>query len=222
MEKSGVEKSVAQDTRPQAVLLFPEQHAEAATMLGRAFINDPVMWAILPDVMEPAARARRIAQLFTVMMQINRRLGQPVLGVVDHDAVVGAAVIEGAHAPSMSETVLAGLRQTPQMIRAVGLGGTNRALRLADTLYKNRPKEPHLYLSLLGVDPDYQRRHFGIALLDHLRGLAAVRSNLTGVYLETATEANVPYYSRAGYEVLGELFPLGVRMWRMMQPRRRT
>jgi hypothetical protein len=58
-------------------------------------------------------------------------------------------------------------------------------------------------------------------LLDHLRELAAQRSNLAGVYLETATEANVPYYTRAGYEVLGEIFPLGVRMWRMMQPRRK-
>jgi hypothetical protein len=37
------------------------------------------------------------------------------------------------------------------------------------------------------------------------------------VYLETATEANVAYYSRAGHEVLGELKPLGVRIWLMMR-----
>ena len=107
------------------------------------------------------------------------------------------------------------------MIGALGWGGTLRALRLTDELLRNRPKEPHIYLNLLGVDPDYQRRHFGIALLDHLRELAALRSNLAGVYLETATEANVAYYTSAGYEVLGEIFPLGVRMWRMMQPRRK-
>ncbi len=106
------------------------------------------------------------------------------------------------------------------MIAAAGWGGTMRAIRLGDELFRNRPAEPHIYLNLLGVDPDYQRRHFGIALLDHLRDLARMRSNLAGVYLETATEANVAYYVRAGYEVLGEIRPLGVRMWRMMQPRR--
>ncbi len=82
------------------------------------------------------------------------------------------------------------------------------------------PPRPHLYLAILGVDPDYQKRHYGIALLDHLTALAAARPELAGVYLETATMANVAYYRRAGYEVLGELAPLGVRIWRMMQPRR--
>jgi len=37
--------------------------------------------------------------------------------------------------------------------------------------------------------------------------------------LETATERNVAYYERAGYQVLGEMKPLGVRMWRMMRLR---
>jgi hypothetical protein len=34
-------------------------------------------------------------------------------------------------------------------------------------------------------------------------------------YLETATETNVAYYTRNGFEVIGEFYPLGVRMWRM-------
>ena len=210
-----------QDLRPKVFPIFPEQYAETAAALGRAFINDPALWGILPDVNEPAERARRIAQLFSVAMSINRRLGHPTFGIVEKDTVVAAAVIEGPSAPSTSEMILTGLRQAPRMVSAVGLGAIRRALQLADTLHRNRPKEPHVYLNLLGVDPDYQRRHFGIALLDHLRDLAAQRSNLAGVYLETATEANVAYYTRAGYEVLGEIFPLGVRMWRMMQPRRK-
>jgi len=210
-----------QDSRPKVFPIFPEQYAETAAALGRAFINDPGMWAILPDVNEPAERARRIAQIFSVAMAINRRLGHPTFGIVEKDKVVAAAVIEGPSAPSMSETMLTGLREAPRMVSAVGLGAMRRALQLTGTLLRNRPKEPHIYLNLLGVDPDYQRRHFGIALLDHLRELAAERSSVAGVYLETATEANVAYYTRAGYEVLGEIFPLRVRMWRMMQPRRK-
>jgi len=60
----------------------------------------------------------------------------------------------------------------------------------------------------------------GIALLDALRDLAAQRDDLAGVYLETATEANVPYYSAHGYQVVGEMYPLGVKFWRMFQAKR--
>jgi hypothetical protein len=64
-----------------------------------------------------------------------------------------------------------------------------------------------------------QRRHFGVALLDWLRGQITLRNDLIGVYLETAREANVSYYSHRGYSVTGEIFPLGARMWQMLQPR---
>ena len=56
-----------------------------------------------------------------------------------------------------------------------------------------------------------------VAILDYLRAQVALRSDLLGVYLETATEANVAYYSHVGYRVIGEIYPLGVRMWRMLQ-----
>jgi ribosomal protein S18 acetylase RimI-like enzyme len=206
--------------RPKATLIFPEQYGEAAATLGRAFVDDPGMRAVLLDVTDLSERARRIGQLFSVVMEIQRRHGQPVLGVIDGDRVAAAAVIEGIVQPSLRDTVLSGLRLAPRAIGAVGIGGMIRAMTLADTLYRNRPAEPHIYLNLLGVDPAHQRRHFGIALLDHLRDLARQRSVLAGVYLETATEANVAYYTRAGYEVIGEVFPIGVRMWRMLQRRR--
>jgi ribosomal protein S18 acetylase RimI-like enzyme len=92
-------------------------------------------------------------------------------------------------------------------------------VNVLDTLARNRPPEPHLYLNILGVDPALQRRHFGVTILDFLHDQAALRSDLAGVYLETATEANVAYYSHVGYRVLNEIHPLGVRVWRMMQDR---
>jgi ribosomal protein S18 acetylase RimI-like enzyme len=95
-----------------------------------------------------------------------------------------------------------------------------RALNLFSVLAENHPKEPHLYLQILGVDPPFQGKHYGGALLDRLKLEASVRPEIAGVYLETATEANVAFYSSKGYEVLGELYPLGVRTWRMYQRKR--
>jgi len=202
---------------PLVTVVYPEQHDQAAVSLGRAFINDPTFKSILPDISEPVARAEHLADLFRVILSIERRNGQPVFGVVDNGRVVGAAVTEGIGHPSTFGMIVGSLGQMPRMVRAIGWGGIVRALNLFSVLAENHPKEPHLYLQLLGVDPAFQGKHYGGAMLDRLKLEASVRPEIAGVYLETATEANVAFYSSKGYEVLGELYPLGVRTWRMYQ-----
>lgn len=208
-------------SRPAACVLFPEQHGEAARALGSAFIHDPPLKAVLPGVTDPAERARRLTTMFEVILAMQRKSGQPVIGAMVDSRVAGVAIIEGAGTPpSLSQLVLTGIGQFPAAMRALGWDGIRRSLQLLDILARNHPPQPHIYLNFLGVDPELQRHHCGSAILDHLRELAAQRSLLAGVYLETATEANVAYYQARGYEVTGELFPLGVRMWQMFQRRR--
>ena len=205
---------------PLVTMLYPEQHEQAAVALGRAFISDPTFKSILPNIIEPAARAEHLANLFRAVLAIERRNGQPVFGVVDNGRVVGAALSEGVGHPGVLGLLMTGLGQMPRMIRGVGWGGVVRALNLFSVLAENHPKEPHLYLQILGVDPPFQGKHYGGALLERLKLEASVRPEIAGVYLETATEANVAFYSSKGYEVLGELYPLGVRTWRMYQRKR--
>ena len=106
------------------------------------------------------------------------------------------------------------------MVRGVGWGGLVRTLKLFGVLAPKHPEEPHLYLQFLAVDPAFQGKGYGKALLDRLALEARARPEITGVYLETGTEANVAFYSSKGYEILGELYPLGVRQWRMLQRKR--
>jgi ribosomal protein S18 acetylase RimI-like enzyme len=143
-----------------------------------------------------------------------------VLGVLHDNRVGAAAIIEQVVRPASSAaTVIEGLTMMLGLVRAAGCGGLVRAISTLAMLLKHRPAEPHIYLNVLGVAPDLQRRHFGVALLEYLRAQAALRPDLAGVYLETATETNVAYYSHVGYRVIGEIRPLGVRVWRMLQPR---
>ena len=189
-------------------------------MLGRAFVDDPLLIAIVPPTPDADDRARRIGALFDVVLRLHRGDGQPVVGVIADGRVAAAAVIEHlAHPPSTAAALRHGIPTLPALLRAVGWSGLARAISLLDTLARNRPREPHIYLNILGVEPALQRRHYGVALLDDVRDQAAPRGNFAGVYLETATEANVAYYSHVGYRVLNEIHPLGVRMWRMLQPR---
>lgn len=208
---------MAIDGRPRVSVIFREQDEEAARALGRAFIHDPPLKVILPSPMEPVARANQLTLFFRGILAMQRINGEPLLGVMMDGKVVAAAVIEGTAGISQMRLLMSGLWQLPAMVQGLGWAGMRRGMQLMDELVKNHPREPHLYLNFLGVDPDCQRHHCGSALLAHLGDLAAQRPSLCGVYLETATEANVAYYQARGYEVIGELRPLGVRMWQMLQ-----
>ena len=206
--------------KPYVTALYPEQHDQAADSLGRAFINDPTFKAIIPDITDPVARATHLADLFRGMLAIERRSGQPVFGIVDNGRVVAAALTEGvAHAGALG-MITTGLGQMPRMISAIGMGGLWRGLNLVSVLSDNHPKEPHIYLQVLGCDPQFQGKGYGKALVDRLALEAQARPDIAGVYLETMTEANVAFYSSRGYEILGELYPLGVKTWRMYQRKR--
>ncbi|HVN28730.1 MAG TPA: GNAT family N-acetyltransferase [Candidatus Binataceae bacterium] len=204
--------------RPTAAVLFPEQYGEAARALGRAFINDPPIRVLLPEPADPVERARLLTYFFEAMLGIQRNTGEPVIGVVIDNKVVAAAILESGGVP-VASLVLHGLLQMPRMVKGIGWDGLWRGIQLQGELLKNHPHEPHIYLNFLGVDPDYQRHHCGSAIIEELRRLASMRSKLAGVYLETGTEENVAYYSARGYETLGEIHPLGCRMWRMLQRR---
>ncbi len=219
-QKSQDKRSTDQNSWPRVALVFPEHYSDAAGVLSRAFVDDPLINALAPEPREPGERALRLAGLFAVVLKLQRGGGQPVFGVFEDGRLIAAAVVEGTMHASVGATVASGLLSLPTLVRAVGWGGVRRSIRLVDTLTRNHPPRPHLYLNILGVEPSFQGRHCGVAILNHLRDLVETRSDLDGVYLETATEANVAYYTRNGYEVIGEFYPLGVRMWRMFQARR--
>lgn len=206
--------------KPIVTVAYPEQHDQAAMSLGRAFVDDPTFKSIVPDMTDPAERARRLPDLFRAMLAIERRNGQPVFAVVDDGGrVVAAAMSEGVGHPGTLGLVATGFGVMPRIIRSIGWSGLMRALNLFSVLAENHPKEPHLYLQVLGCDPAFQGKGYGKALLDRLALEARARPEIQGVYLETAKEANVAFYSSKGYEVLGELYPLGVKTWRMYQRR---
>jgi hypothetical protein len=131
---------------PKVAVLFPSQYAEAAAVLGRAFVDDPLFLALIGNVADSRARATHMARLFSVMLTEQRRSGQPVLGVLNDGKVGAAAIIEQVdRLPSFSATLIRGLTLMPDLIRAVGFRGHFRAISTLDTLLQNRPpRAPHL------------------------------------------------------------------------------
>ncbi len=92
----------------------------------------------------------------------------------------------------------------------------SRWAQVYKTLEAVHPQEPHWYLGVLGVDPDFQGRGLGTALLNAF--LRRVDSDSAPGYLETDRRENVRFYERVGFETVREVSVLDVPVWCMWRP----
>jgi len=99
-----------------------------------------------------------------------------------------------------------------------GINGTVRFMRAisATDKFHKAVKGPHWYLMAIGTSPARQGTGLGSALL----GLGTSQADAAGIpcYLETATESNVAYYSKRGFEVTGQANVLGFTLYGMVRP----
>ncbi len=178
--------------------------SQLAGVLARAFDDDPVTrWAYG----DGAARQRATERFFA--WQLERLTGQDVSWTTE--ATEGAAL--WALPGSWKERPAELLRLLAISASSVGLRAP-LVLRGLARIERRHPSTPHLYLSVLGVDPGRQGSGVGSLLMQP--GLELCDREGVPAYLETATERNVAFYSRHGFRVTGELaLPKGPPVWLM-------
>ena len=92
-------------------------------------------------------------------------------------------------------------------------------LWLDGRIHELHPKEPHLYLYVLGVHPSRKGKGLGGTLLRHISTIADSAS--VPCHLETSNPDNLPLYRRFGYEVQVEITEHGgPTIWTMTRPAR--
>lgn len=176
-----------------------------ATVLARAFHDDPVMTWLFGE--RPGPRLRRLRRWFASEARRHRRHGEVLVG----DGHEGAAFWDppGLWKSSWREM----LRAAPVMVPAVG-PRIPRAIKAFDLIERAHPREHHWYLSVLGTDPPHQGRGVGTALVDPV--LARCDREGLGAYLESSKPQNIPYYERFGFGVTGQVdLPSGPPVWPM-------
>lgn len=75
--------------------------------------------------------------------------------------------------------------------------------RVFEQMGTYHPHEPHWYLPLIAVDPAYQGRGLGGALLK--QALARCDADRLPAYLESSNPRNITLYQRHGFEILGRI-----------------
>jgi ribosomal protein S18 acetylase RimI-like enzyme len=198
----------------EAIPLLASQKAQAARVLGRAFLVDPAYTALFPDDLE---RAQALPRLFGAVVGYSL-----VYGLVHTTAEVKGAACWLS--PGNTEVTLwRVLRTGLGLYRAVG--GFNAQARrefLAvldhlDEIHKRIAPGSHWYLWALGVEPGSQGQGIGSRLIQPVLD----RADFDGVpcYLETQTERNVSFYQKRGFEVVsdGVVPDQGIRIWTMLR-----
>jgi GNAT superfamily N-acetyltransferase len=186
--------------------LVPEDVPRIAKALARAFEDDPVMSWIFRSESE---RISRLERSFTLFLE---RIWLPQDECYAADRLFGAALWLPPGKWHLG--VGAQLRLLPSMFSVTG-SNLPRLFSVLNLIEKRHPKEPHYYLAVLGVEPEYQGKGFGSALMQPVLERCD-REGIPG-YLESSKRRNVVLYERHGFRVVEELkLPKdGPPIWRM-------
>ena len=191
--------------------LLPERLIEAAAVMGRAAVDDPLFVYVLPDA---AQRAWGVPLMMQFVLRIGLAHGEvwttppPITGVAswispDHPAVTQA---------DRETAGFAEVRATwgPEAIaRFYDIGAdVGEAESLA-------PAEPHWYLHWLGTEPSAQGRGIGSTLVRQMTARADAED--VACQLLNFVSRNVPIYEHLGFRVILDtvLSRTGLRLWVM-------
>jgi ribosomal protein S18 acetylase RimI-like enzyme len=191
----------------EVVRLPAERLGEASSVLARAFQDDPAWGWVLPN---PKRRATLLPWLF----QTGFEIADAQVWATDGDLLGVARWLPPGKPDVHVGPMLRALIATPLRVREA----TNRFFaygRAVEALRAQAVPEAHWYLAGIGVDPPFQRRGIGGALL--APGLEAAGQAGLPCALLTNSERNLPFYCSHGFEVVleGRTPENGPRAWMM-------
>lgn len=191
--------------------LRPTERADVRSLskvLARAFYDDPVMVFMLPD---DEARAKALPPMFATLTR-HHFLSRKGSEVASRDGAIGAATLwdpPGQRKSSRWEE----LRMMPTLAWHFRSRG-KQTQALGRAMEEAHPEEPHWYLMVIGSDPTVRGAGFGQALMRSRLDLCD--GERAPAYLEASKDELIPYYSRFGFEQIGEIqIPDGPKMWPM-------
>jgi ribosomal protein S18 acetylase RimI-like enzyme len=192
--------------------LRPEMKRAAAESLAEAFWHDPLTLILAPHERDRAARG---AWMMGMAVEYGLRWGE-VWANEDASAVAIWLPPESAHM-SMVRMARVGLLAAPLHIGLRTLPTLARMSIATAELHK-AVKGDHWYLATLGTRRAAQGQGLGSALLE----MGTTKADAAGLpcYLETATQENVAFYRKRGFDVTGEKLVAGHRIYGMVRPAR--
>jgi GNAT superfamily N-acetyltransferase len=204
------------DVAASRVALLDREHLDpAAGILTRALLPYPTMRWICRG--EAPGFEKRLRAVYDLSIAMQRAEGQPTLGVFHDERLVAAAIV---HDPGRRLTLRSALGGLFGGVFSPARSTLARGHRYESRIARERPREPHHFLSVIGVDPEQQRRGYGRVLMDSIHARVDRDPASSGVCLDTCDPYNRRYYERFGYHVRSRCSTGPIEQWIMFRPAR--
>ena len=183
-----------------------------AITLSRALHDEPNFTYLIPDERE----RRELLPWFFRSLAI--RASQFCGEIYTTDNIDGAALWIGPGcACTIDQTLRTGMLRS---LLRLGWASVRRCLTLSTRLeevHRRLARGPHWYLMVLGVEPPDRRQVIGGVLIDPV--LSRADSDALPCYLETFNPANLPFYKKRGFRIVGggNIPRGGPDFWAMMR-----
>jgi ribosomal protein S18 acetylase RimI-like enzyme len=186
---------------------------EAVEVTARGMRDNPLHVAVYGE--DPELRLRKLRRMFGAAAEVLNLRQHLLVARAPDGAIVGVCgtMPPGGCQPSIGQQ----LRLMPQLL-ANGPRATLRTARWLGAWAKQDPKTRHCHLGPVAVDTHLQGMGIGSRLMK--AHCAQVDAAGEDAYLETDKLANVRFYERFGFEVVGEQEILGVPNWFMLRQAR--
>jgi ribosomal protein S18 acetylase RimI-like enzyme len=172
-----------------AVEPVSDRQRAVATVVA-AFIADPVVRWVFPDAATYLAHSPELVRRFG-----GKAFDEGSAYSAEDYAGIALWLPPGV---SVDEGPLVGLLEA-----SVAPGRLENLFGVLEQMSTYHPTEPHWYLPMVGVDPVWQGKGYGSALLRHT--LARCDEEGRRAYLESSNPANLPLYERHGFRVMGKI-----------------
>jgi ribosomal protein S18 acetylase RimI-like enzyme len=190
--------------------LSRDRQRDAAATLALAFQHDPLLAIIQPD----AARRQATGRWF-MGSAVGYGLTHGEVWGNDDTSAVAVWFPPGKTSLSIVGMLRAGLIRLPLKV------GVRHSVRVLSAISATEPfhkqvEGPHWYLLALGTRPERQGQGLGSALV--AIGTDQADQARIPVYLETATDADIAFYTKRGFEVIGQTQVQGYTLSGMVRP----
>ena len=180
---------------PTIVVVRAGQERAAAEAIAAGHADYPAFRHVFPD---PRRRARALRPFFETTIRDAVPFGNVFAATAGSQV---AAVAVWLPPGAFPWTTWRKVRATPAFMRVLLADPRAFAtfVRYGANAERVHPVEPHWYLVVLSVRPEFKRRGLGSRVVEP----ALERADQAGLpcYLETSDPANVPFYERFGFLV---------------------
>jgi ribosomal protein S18 acetylase RimI-like enzyme len=174
----------------------PPDLDEAVSCLATAFSQDPITGYLLQT---GSGYRERVSQFFSILMRARLALKMPVFLARNSAGIRGASMGYSTARPEWPRDLT---EEWDRFEKAIP-GIPERMAVYDEVAAKYKPPAPHYYLGVIGTDPSSQGLGIGTQLLKAFCEASASDPLSSGVYLETAQEANLRFYERGGFVETG-------------------